>query len=249
VALIFVSILWAPLTTTVPEPPFDGSSQGWLSYALATHGQAGIQSAIGALGMLGFLLFAASLVNRLAIVGGPTSMPSTLVILTGGLVIALWLAATGLGIAVAFRERTLDAEGAGLLYGIANGLFVVSWFALGGFLFAVGLGTLGGRGLPQWLAWPAFGIGAGFFAAGALPLAQFWLVPYLLFYGWVLATSVVLLIAHKDETLLAADQARLGEAGNRPRRVPKTADHGDLRARRSGPTPIYRSRAARISLP
>jgi hypothetical protein len=207
VVLIFVSILWAPLTTTVPEPPFDGSSQAWLSYALATHGEAGIPSVIGALGMLVFLLFAASLANRLASVGAPTSVPSILVVLTGGLVIALWLADSGLGIAVALRERTLDAEGAGVLYGIANGLFVVSWFALGGFLFAVGLGTLVGRGLPQWLAWPAFAIGAGFFVAGALPLAQFWLVPYLLFYGWMLTTSVVLLIARKDGTLLAVDGA------------------------------------------
>jgi hypothetical protein len=207
VGLIFVSILWAPLTTTVPEPPFDGSSQGWLSYALATHGQAGIQSVIGALGMLGFLVFVASLANRLASVGGPITVPSILLVLTGGLVIALWLADSGLGIAVALRERALDAEGAGLLYGIANGLFVVSWFALGGFLFAVGLGTLVWPGLPQWLAWPAFVIGGGFFAAGALPLAQFWLVPYLLFYGWVIATSVVLLIADKNETLLAAGQA------------------------------------------
>ncbi len=199
--LIFVVILGAPLTTSVPEPPFDGSSQRWLSYALATHGQAGIQSAIGALGMLGFLLFAASLAARLEPQGGPPSVPSILVILTGGLVIALWLADSGLGIAVGLRERALDAAGAGLLYGIANGLFVVSWFALGGFLFAVSVGTLVWRGLPQWLAWPAFVIGAGFFVAGALPLAQFWLVPYLLFYGWVITTSVFLLIArHPDPT-------------------------------------------------
>ena len=81
--------------------------------------------------MLGFLFFAASLATRPASAGGPTSVPSILVILTGGLVIALWLADSGLGIAVALRERALDAEGAGLLYGIASGLFVVSWFALG----------------------------------------------------------------------------------------------------------------------
>jgi hypothetical protein len=202
VVLIFVVILWAPLTTTVAEPPFDGSSQDWLSYARATHGHAAIQSAIGALGMLGFLLFAANLAARLAPVSPSTSVASILVILTGGLVIALWMADNGLGLAVALRANALDAEGAGLLFGIANAVFVVSWFALSGFLFAVGLGTLGSRRLPRWLAWAAFVIGAGFFAAAALPLAPFWLVPYFFFYGWVITTSVVLLIPQKAGSFL-----------------------------------------------
>ena len=97
--------------------------------------------------MLGFLFFAASLATRPASAGGPTSVPSILVILTGGLVIALWLADSGLGIAVALRERALDAEGAGLLYGIASGLFVVSWFALGGSFSPWGSGPWFWRGL------------------------------------------------------------------------------------------------------
>ena len=69
--------------------------------------------------MLGFLLFAASLANRLASVGAPTSVPSILVVLTGGLVIALWLADSGLGIVKrcdgrpSFVGRARDAMPAG----------------------------------------------------------------------------------------------------------------------------------------
>ena len=121
------------------------------------------------------------------------SISSILVVVASGLIIVLHMAEFGIGLARQFRAAELDAGMASLFYGLANGVFVVIWFAVAGFLFAAAVGALSSRGLPGWLAWSALVIGLGFFIAGAIPLTFFWVLPYFLFYAWVVAVSVVLL--------------------------------------------------------
>jgi hypothetical protein len=65
--------------------------------------------------------------------------------------------------------------------------------AIGGLLAAAGVGGLTSHTLPAWLSWPAPVIAVGFLVAASLPLTALWFAPYLLFYVWVVAVSVVLI--------------------------------------------------------
>ena len=87
---------------------------------------------------------------------------------------------------------------ASLLYGLDNGLFVTTWLAIGGLLAAAGVGGLTSGTLPGWLSWPAPFIGAWFLVAASLPLTALWFAPYVLFYVWVVAASVVLIRTRPD---------------------------------------------------
>jgi hypothetical protein len=82
---------------------------------------------------------------------------------------------------------------ASLLYGLSNGFFAASWFAIAGLLLAAGLGALASKALPRWLGWSAMVTGVGYFFAACVPLTNLWFIPYAVFYFWVLAVSVVLL--------------------------------------------------------
>jgi hypothetical protein len=193
VALVIGVVLLPSLTTNVPEPAFDGSAAAWLAYARATASQALLTTPVGIVGIFGFLLFAVCLAARFQRAEHRMSVPSILLLLAAGLTMGLWILDEGLGLATAFRAGDLDGTTASLLYGLANGVFAASWFGIAGLLVAAGLGTLASRSLPRWLGWFALVVGAGFFAAACFPLTALWLVPYALFYLWVVAVSVVLL--------------------------------------------------------
>jgi len=193
VLLVVGIVLWAPLTTSVPEPAFDGPARDWLAYARAIAGQTMPEAPVGVLGIFGFVLFAVCLAVRFQPAGERMSVPSILVVLTAGLTTALWLVDDGFGLAAAFRARDLDPTTASLFYGLSNGVFAVSWFAIGALLVAAGLGTLASGALPGWLGWSALVVGAGYCVAACFPLTALWFAPYGLFYLWVVAVSVVLL--------------------------------------------------------
>ena len=191
--LVIGVVLWAPLTTNVPEPGFDGPASAWLAYARATMGQTLPATPVGVLGIFGFLLFAACLASTLQPAADRMSVPSTLVVLAAGLTTGLWLVDNGLSLAAAFRARDLDTTTASLLYGLGNGVLAASWFAIAGLLIAAGLGVLGSGALPRWLGWSALVAGVAYFVAACFPLTALWFAPYALFYFWVVAVSVVLL--------------------------------------------------------
>jgi hypothetical protein len=193
VVVVLGVVLWAPLTTTVPEPAFDGPARDWLAYARATEGQALPGSPVGMVGIFGFVVFAVCLAVKLAPSGERTSVPSILVVVAAGLMTALWMADEALTLASAFRARDLDVSTASLMYGLGNGFFAASWFAIAGLLFAAGLGALASRALPRWLGWSGLVSGVGYFVAACVPLTNLWFIPYALFYFWVVAVSIVLL--------------------------------------------------------
>jgi hypothetical protein len=193
VVLVWAYVLWAPLFVSTPEPPFDGPANDWLAYARATRSVNFVAAPLITVALFAFLLFAVSLSIKLRPRDEGPNVPSTLVLLMAGLMIGLIMAATGVGLAGSFRVADLNAASASLLYGLDNGLFVMTWLAIGGLLAAAGVGGLTYRTLPRWLSWPAPFIGVGFVVAAALPLTFVWFAPYVLFYVWVLATSVVLI--------------------------------------------------------
>ena len=190
VSLWFV-ILWGLLTNPIPEPAFDASSQAVLTYEKAS--QEASVALVGILGLFCFLVFAVSLAARVREASDRSITPWILVIATAVVFVVTWLAAFALMVGGDFRQRDLDAVGASILWGASQGLFVVSWCAVGGFLVAAGAAALWSHGLPSWLGWWALVIGAGMFISSAVPLTSIWFYPYVLFFAWVIAASVVLL--------------------------------------------------------
>jgi hypothetical protein len=193
VVLVWAYVLWAPLFVSTPEPPFDGPAKDWLAYAQATRSAGFIGAPLITVALFAFLLFAVSLSIKLRPRDGGPNVPSTLVLLMAGLMIGLFMVEGGVGLAASFRVADLTAASAGLLYGLNNGLFVMTWLAIGGLLAAAGVGGLTSHTLPAWLSWPAPFIGIAFVVAAALPLTFVWFAPYVLFYIWVIAAGVVLI--------------------------------------------------------
>jgi hypothetical protein len=150
--------------------------------------------------MFGFLLFAVALSVKLRMAEDKPSVPSTLVLLAAGLMLGIWMAIVGVGLAASFRAADLNASTASLMYGLDNGLFVTSWFAIGSLLIAAGIGGLSSSALPGWLSWPAPFIGCAFLVAAVVPLTAVWLAPYFLFYIWVVGMSVVLIRSAARDT-------------------------------------------------
>jgi hypothetical protein len=193
VVSLFVLISVGPLTNPTPEPAFDAPSSALLAYAKSDKGGLYPLALVGIAGMFGFLLFAAVLIAKFRDSQRAMSAPSILVVLATAVFTALWLAEFGVTFAGQFRRGDLDPMGASVFYGLANGIFVVSWAAITGFLATAGVAALSSGTLPRWLAWSGLGIGAALLLAVAIPLTAVWLLPYLLFYVWVVAVSVVLL--------------------------------------------------------
>ena len=195
--MFFVSLLVVialmPLSHSTSEPAFDAPSSAFLAYARSEANLPFALSLVGVLGLFGFAVFAAVLTVRFRVAENRSDVASTLVLLAAAFFIVLWLAELGISSAEMFRRGDLDATGASVLFGLANGIFVVSWSAVAAFLAASGFAAHWTRALPRWLGWSALVIGIGLFLASADPLGAIWYLPYFLFFFWVLATSVVLL--------------------------------------------------------
>jgi hypothetical protein len=188
-----VLIALMPLSYSVSEPAFDASSSAFLAYAKSESNLPFALELVGVLGLFGFIVFGAVLADRVRVEGERSNIPSTLVLLATIVFSVLWLAELGISFAERFRQEDLDATGASILFGVANGLFVISWAAIGGFLVTAGVASLWSRALPSLLGWAAPVIGIGMVLSVAAPLTALWLFAYLLFFLWVIATSVLFL--------------------------------------------------------
>src|SRR5438309_5032272 len=176
------------------EPPFDASAKDWLTSYRNSHDLFLAVPYVAGLPLLGFVLFVCALHVKLRVAGNSDHVPSIAVLLFGGVAAAMLLASIGSGAAALLRVgHGLDESGASTLSGLANEFFVMSWFAIGGLLLGAGLGAVSSHTLPTWLGWSGSVIGLGSVAAVAGQLTAFWLIPFWLFYAWVVAVSVALI--------------------------------------------------------
>ena len=102
------------------------------------------------------------------------------------------------------RAGDLDPTIARLTYDQGSLTFAKSWVLLGGFAAGAGVAVLTGRAVPAWLGWWALIDAVGFVAARAVWLTQFWLLPYLMLWLWIVIVSVLLLVRSRR------DQRRAG---------------------------------------
>jgi hypothetical protein len=96
----------------------------------------------------------------------------------------------------------LDPELARYAFDLGNLTFANVWVALGSLGIASGCAILVTRAEPYWLGWWAVVAGVGLVAARAVWTTSMWLIPYALFWLWVLVISTRLLRS-KDEAVRA----------------------------------------------
>lgn len=174
------------------EPAFDAPAKDWLTQYQHAHDLVLVAPYTAGLPMLFFLCFIGALHLRLRAASTSESLPSIAVLLFGGVAAALLLTAGGAGASALLRVgHGLDGSGASTLSGLSNEFFVISFFAIGGMLIAAGIGAIETHALPAWLGWSGIVIGIGLVVAVAAQLTEFWLIPFFLFYFWVVAVGVV----------------------------------------------------------
>jgi hypothetical protein len=185
-------ILLMPLTHTVPEPAFDAPSGAQLAYARSERVLPYALDLVGILGLFSFIVFATVLASRFGS-DDRSNVAATLVRLATIVFALMWLALLAIRFAEEFRRDDLDTTGASVLSGLGSGFFVTSWAAIGGYLVASGIASLSSRAFPWWLGWSALLIGIAMLLSVAVPLTALWLLPYGLFFLWVMVTSALLI--------------------------------------------------------
>src|SRR4051812_8887980 len=155
-------------------------------------------SVIVLVGVVAFLTFAAGLRDVLAPAGQglPALAVRTAQLCAVGLVVAVMI---GGGELCVLRAGDLDPQIARVTYDQGSLTFAEAWGLLGGFAAGAGIAGLTGRAVPAWLGWWALIAAVGFLVARALWLTQFWLLPYLLLWLWIVTISVLVLVRTSRE--------------------------------------------------
>src|SRR3954470_9791144 len=181
------------------EPAFDSSMREIVAFLGSL--RSGPQTAGGVIvlvGVVAFLTFAAGLRDVLAPAdqGLPALAVRTAQLCAVALVVAVMIGGWELSV---LRAGDLDSQIARLTYDQGSLTFAKSWVLLGGFAAGAGIAVLTGRAVPAWLGWWALIDAVGFLVARALWLTQFWLLPYLLLWLWIVTISVLLLVRTRRE--------------------------------------------------
>jgi hypothetical protein len=188
VVLIFVPIV----AMSGEEPDFRGSAAEALTFFRSIDsGLAELGRFVTTVGMLGFLWFAVGITTLLRRAEGEPHWRSTAGLVSAVVVVPLIL--EGSWDAATHRAADLEPQVARYAFDVGNLSFTNAWVALGSFAIACGWVLVSTGYLARWLGWLAVVSGVGLVLARAVRLEVIWFVPYLLFWVWVVAVSVLLL--------------------------------------------------------
>jgi hypothetical protein len=154
----------------------------------------GLGDFLSTLSVIPYVWFLGSLWARLRRAEGEPAWLS-LVALASGL-LSMTPLATGGGwtLAMARIDEGLDPEMARQLFDQGNLGFANIWVALASMLLAAGVVAIRTKALPRWIGW-----GGVVTAVGLVVARAFWVVsgivftPYVLYWVWLIATSIVLI--------------------------------------------------------
>ena len=96
-------------------------------------------------------------------------------------------------VAVAFRADDLDPQVARYAFDASQAAFANARVALGSFAICCGWVVASTRFLPRWLGWLAIVTGAALALTRIAWTNMIWLLPYLVFWLWVVAVAALLL--------------------------------------------------------
>jgi hypothetical protein len=153
--------------------------------------QADFGALLSTLGMIVFLWFVIGLSLLLRAAEHEPPWRSAVAAASGAVLIALLLA--GNWEAAAVRAHDLDPQVARYAFDAENVSFANGWVALGSFAVCCGWVIASSGFVPRWLGWWAVVSGVGLVASRVVWTTEIWLLPYTLFWLWVLIVSVLLL--------------------------------------------------------
>jgi hypothetical protein len=174
------------------EPSFDAPAAEIVAFFEARNTQLfDIGAYLQLLALVAFLWFLGGLWAMLRQAEGQPGWMS-LIVVASGLAFVGSLSA-GWQLAVFRIGEGLDPQIARLTFDMGNLAFANSWVPLGSMMLAAGAVMLGSAALPRWLGWSALGIGVGLLGARIVWTLFIAFIPWMLFWFWLIALSVVLL--------------------------------------------------------
>lgn len=198
IALVAVALLFGPIIaiSTVGEPPFDATqAEAATFFSNADSAWVHAAQATASIGMLAFLWFVVGFTTLLRRVEGEPAWRCTVALVSGTLVAAYGVVDASWD-AAANRGTDLDPIVALYAFDLGNLGFANVWLAMASFAIAVGWALLASRALPAWWAWWAVASGLGLIGARFAWEASLWLLPYGLFWGWIIALAIRLIWGH-----------------------------------------------------
>jgi len=173
------------------EPAFDGEASAVLAYFLSTSSTLNaFGSFLVVVGIIAMVWFAIGLALLLA--RAEDRPPWRASIAAASALIFVGLTLNGHWEAASYRAETLTPALATYAFDMGNLGFANSWVALAVFLAAAGWIMLGTPSLPSWLGWVAIAAAVGFLVGRAVWTTPVWLIPYSIFWIWVVAVSIQL---------------------------------------------------------
>jgi hypothetical protein len=178
------------------EPRFGAPAEEILQFFARRDPQLfAIADYLSALSLIAWLWFIGSLWKALRQAEGESAWLSTIALGSGLMVIgAATVVGVGWPLAVFRVSEGLDPQIARLHFDMASFAFVGMWASLASFLLATSVIILRTALFPRWVGWLGEGIAVGLLVARAFwASSQIAILPYLLFWLWLIATSVALI--------------------------------------------------------
>jgi hypothetical protein len=180
--LAAVVLIFVVLVSTREEPSFAATADEFLTHYRAPNTVASDFRSFA---------FVVALTTLLRQAEGEAPWRSNIAMASGVLFVALVL--SGNEVAAALRADDLDPQIARYAFDEGQASFANARVALGSFAGCCGWVIVSTRFLPRWLGWLSIAIGVGLVTSRLSWTSSVWLLPYLMFWVWVITVAVLLL--------------------------------------------------------
>ncbi|TCC19881.1 hypothetical protein [Kribbella sindirgiensis] len=190
--LLLVAVSQALVQVGGGEPAFDASGEEILRFLEARHDTLyAIGTFLGLLAAVALACFVSVVCVVLRETEGRPAWRSAFAF-TSAIAFVVLLMSPGWELAGYRTDEGVDPQIARYAFDMGNLGFANAWVALAGFLAAAGWIIVGTPPLPSWLGWVAIAAAIGFLLGRAFWTTSVWLVPYAVFWIWVVALSIYL---------------------------------------------------------
>ena len=203
VGLFGVVALFVPIiaVASAGEPGFQATAAEALTFFRNAHvGWIRAIAPLAGLGMLAVLWFVVGITLLLGRAEGNPPWRSRIALVSGvilavyGILDSSWDSAT-------HAAAGLDQPVAVYAFYVGNLEFANAWFGAGSFIGLCGWVVLRTSVFPRWLGWWAVVSGVGLVLSRFVWTLEFWLLPYTMFWLWVVAVCILLLRRRAVESL------------------------------------------------
>lgn len=185
-------LIFVVLVGTHPEPPFTAAADEFLTHYRSPNTVASNPRSFAfAVALVTFVWFAIALSTLLRRAEGEAPWRSSIAMASSVLFVALVM--SGNEIAATFRADDLDPQIARYAFDESQAAFANARVALGSFAVCCGWVIASTRFLPRWSGWLAIASGAGLALSRISWTSYIWLLPYLMFWLWVITVAALLL--------------------------------------------------------